>query len=559
MDQITKVDIIEALPDTPFLATDVVSFDLEIFGGIKKKLHRPIGKFASLALCADGQTSYVITDQRELSALETILFKNRPILVAHNASFDIRQLRRWMSFPVTDRLHDTMLFERILYNGLYENYSAADLSRRYLNLYMDKSVREKFEKATTLSEEMIRYNAIDAVTEWRFYQEQIQRAKKDDWKIWREIDGPAMWAFLDFKGAYVDREKWLAIADANEAIANALLAEFPFNPRSPAQVKKYLTSECKLNIASTNEKELANHLDVEIVQKLLKYREVEKMRSTYGKTWADEYIESDNRVYTSYDVNRAESGRTSSSNPNIQNIPTREHPELRECFVAPDGYVLVGGDFSQQEVRIAAYLGNDENMIAIFARKGDIYCETASIMYGEPVSKADERRQRVKALVLGIIYGMSAYGLAARTGMTKEEAEEFINLFFYHFPGIKQYTINQSKATKWVKTPSGRRSWINLLSSSGKRNALNSPCQGGGADMMKRLVALMHQRWDTSLEPFPATLQVHDELVLEVKECNAEYAKTLMEQCMTESGEWCIPGVPIAYNIKIGHSWHDIH
>ena len=181
------------------------------------------------------------------------------------------------------------------------------------------------------------------------------------------------------------------------------------------------------------------------------------------------------------------------------------------------------------------------------------------MIHGETIEKSDPRRQAAKSVVLGTIYGLTPFGLARRERMSEEDAETLMNKFFGLFPRLKSWMDKQQRATDYVRTALGRKSWLNPYNKQAKRNALNSPSQGSAADMMKVAVGLLHKRWDTRQESFAAILQVHDELVLQVKEKNADYAKELLHTCMLEAGERVIPGIQTVVDIRIGSRWSDVH
>ena len=550
------------IPSPIFTPDDWVSIDIEMFGMQRGKFHRPVGEFACLAVTNDGERVWVYKNVDDLGTFwRSIEYAN---LILQNASFDVYHLRRWIPFPPRESLHDTMLVERILYNGYYEDFSLKALARRYLKAYVEKDVAKEFEKATTLTDDKIEYNARDTIIQWRVAQEQMKLMKKSHRRVYYEVDLPAMWAFLDFKGPLIDTERWRQIAEENATTAECTFNKFQekwgINVRSVPQLKKWFKEYLHIILESTGAEVLDSvskkHPEA---QEILDYRKIEKRRSTYGLSWLKKYVEEDGRVYTHYDPSRAESGRTASSDPNLQNIPVRDTPVFRECFIAGEGNILVGGDYAQQEIRCAAHLSQDKNLIDLLASGRDIYSEIASMIHGEKVEKDDPRRQAAKSVVLGTIYGLTYIGLARREGMSEEEAIALMDNFFDLFPKLRDWMTNQQRATEYVKTAMGRKCWLNPHNSQAIRNALNSPSQGSAADMMKIAVGLLHQRWDTNLEPFPAILQVHDELQLEVKEENAECAKELLRNCMMEAGERVIPSVKTVVDIKSGCHWSDVH
>ena len=539
-----------------FPAGSEVSYDLEVWTTKEdaKRLHRPGGRFASFAVTDDGINSYVITDERNLQ--QAVDNMKDCVWIAQNASYDLTQISQWVQLPSVKSHHCTMLFDRVLWGGFFNKYSLKDLARRYLELYISKEARsafavESYDQIPFMDGDMIFYNAADAVITWKIYKEQMSRAKEDHLRIWDEIDGPAMCAFLDFKGVYIDQEQWIKmVTDAEEEIAT-LAESFPFNPNAPGQVLTYCKDILKLKISNTNEKVLSKHTKKhKILEDLLRHRKLEKRRSTYGMNWI-EMIEDDGRIYSSWDANRAESGRTASSSPNLQNIPVRDTPEFRECVIAKEGNVLVGGDYAQQEIRTMAYLSQDKNLIKLLEDGGDIYINIA-----EEIGKT---RKETKDIVLGISYGMSPYGLAKALEVPKKEAEEIIYNFFQKFYGVYRWSMKQEKRKNYVVTAYKRRCWLNIYNSHYQRNAINSPNQGSAADMTKLAINIMHKEWCKTFPVFPMILQVHDELVAEVKEEYAQFCQGIMESSMIMAGERIIPGIPIKVEVKIGKKWSEVH
>jgi DNA polymerase I-like protein with 3'-5' exonuclease and polymerase domains len=555
-------------PPPIFGPDDWVSMDLECFGMVEP-IHRPTGKFASLSVC-DGTTAWVLTSSNlnwEIWLSWWVDSVANCNLVMMNAKFDIFHLRRWSDFPDHKKLWDIMLIDKIMWSGYYEHFSLADLARRHLGVYVDKSAREFFPDATEMTQEAIEYNVNDTVYTLQVCQSQRKAIKKTDLKIWYEIDQPTLYAVLRMGGPMVNVEGWRAFIDSFAMRVASF--SFPFNANSPAQVKKYITDR-KIKLESTGEDKLLSLKsqleekkvpDIEIIQlidNLLEYRKLSKRVSTYGESWL-KYVEGDGRVYPNYHINQAETGRFSTSDPSIQTIPIKDTPEFRKFFVAAPGKVLIGGDYGQQEVRVMAYLCADPALLAILNSGRDIYAEIATTIHKRKIEKTDPERKLMKSIVLGLLYGMSEYGLARELHMTVEEATVHLKKFFFTFPVLSSFISQQRQSSKFVKTPIGRKFWLNPYDQGSERNALNSPCQGGASDMIKMAMIYLYQDWDYTLEPYPVILCIHDELVLEVNEENAEYAKTMLETRMIAAGKAIIPGVPVTVDVKVGHSWYETH
>lgn len=534
-----------------------VSYDLEAWTTKEdaKRLHRPVGEFACFSVTADGHNVYVITELENLQ--ETANNMEDCIWIAQNAAYDIRQISRWITIPRVQEHFCTMAFDRVLWGGFFNNFSQKDLARRYLELYLSKEARSAFQvdsyaQIPFLDGDMLFYNAVDTAVTWKILQEQLKRAKADHLKVWREIDGPAMLAFLEFKGVLLDKDKWIEIAKKNDDKLEELKNSFPFNPNAPAQVKEYCNKTLKLKVSSTGEKIISKHAKKhQIIADLLLYRKLEKRRSTYGMNWID-MIEEDGRIYSSWDVNRAESGRVASSSPNLQNVPVRDTPEYRECIIAAPGNVIVGGDYGQQEIRTGAYNTQDKALIKILEDGGDIYSAV-----GKKIGISD--RSEAKDTVLGMDYGISAWGLSRLLDISKDEAQEIINEYFREFPEKYRWGLKQENRKTYVTTAYGRRCWLNPYDYKCQRNAINLPNQGTAADMTKLAINIFYKEWKKTFPVFPLILQVHDELVAEVKEEYAEFCQGVMESSMLMAGEQTIPGIPIKVEVKTGKKWSDVH
>jgi len=238
-----------------FKPGSIIACDLEIFGADEKRLHRPTGEFASLAMTDDGKTVYFAWDLHDVIQNFEAATKDCT-LVFQNAMFDIRQLRRWI--PLQPRfIHDTMLLDRILWHGFFSNFSLADLSRRYLHLYMEKETRKEFGGANEMTERMTHYAAMDVASTWRIIQKQLSIARPEDLHVWKEYDMPMVWALLDFQGFPLDSEKWRVMAEANRAEADAMKLTFPFNPNAPGQVKDYFNQVEKVKRINSRQTKIA--------------------------------------------------------------------------------------------------------------------------------------------------------------------------------------------------------------------------------------------------------------------------------------------------------------
>lgn len=547
---------------------DWVAIDLELFGAERQKLHRPTtGTFACLSICAksDLNTVYLLTSEDQVaSALKNI---RNAVWVFHNASFDITHLRRWTSILPRKKIWDVMIIERILSGGLFDTFSLEDIVRRRLDMRMNKEIRASFESKHSLTKEQLQYAANDAYVTMLACEAQKSVITKNDYKIWAEIDRGALWAILDFKGFCIDAEAWKNLAINNEKTAISIRENLSFNPASPAQVKKILIANGYKGLKDTQEKSLQRMINrfpdkpaTELAKQVLEYRMISKRASTYGQNFLTNYLEIENGdpvIHAGYWVVGTETGRTASSNPNLQNIPIRETKDFRKCFIARPGYKLVVADMGQQETRIVAHLSQDPKLIKILQDKTqDIFVGMAKMMYRKNITKDDPFRKQVKNTTYGIIYGMSAKGMADRYNMTENDAETAISLFFNTFSGLYSWVSLQQKKKDCVSTIAGRKIWLNPYSDQVERNAVNSPIQGSAADQMKTALGNIHRKWNFPFE-FSCVGYIHDELIFDVPEKFADKVGQFISKEMVAAAEMQCPDVPFIAEYKICDNWSE--
>ena len=552
------MNIVKALPpnfpDNTYVAVDSGWLQLN-----SKQMHRPnSGKFACLTLCSavDPDTVYFIDKDKDVQSALNII--DNCVWIGQYFKFDIVQLRRHATIPPRSKLIDLYLMEKILYGGYYDRFSLKDLARRYLGIILDKEARELFETAETMTDEMIEYECRDAQVQLLVWQEQKKNVTKTDMKIWREVDAPAMWAFADFKGFRINSEEWIELAKRNKERQETIDAELPFNPRSPKQVSKYFGT---LNAQEKTLQKFINKSSdenkIETAKKCLESKKYGKRASTYGLNFIENYLEKENDydvIVADYDVIGAETGRTSSSSPNFQNIIARDTDEFRDCFIARPEHKLVIADYDAQESRITAYLTRDTKLIKIFESGEKVYVAIAREIFGKKVRKGSPEYSKAKSTILGVDYGMSAWGLATRENMTKEEADELLVKFFRLFPGIQQWVNQQIENKKVVKTVIGRKVWLNPYSNQVERNALNAPHQGSAADMMKKALGIIHSNWGFPFD-FCCVGYIHDELIFDVPEQYANDVAKVVKYVMEQVGnEMCSP-IPFKADIVITDKW----
>lgn len=547
----TRIKVVDGPP--PVTRYGEVAIDLEMFQLHKKQLHRPHGKFGCATFCMDGKTVYYIEDEKQMAKALNNIRSCRWIF--HNGNFDIRHMRRYAEVRPRkpDYFWDTQYVEQEMYSGWYDSFSLKDLARRYLNQVMEKDTRKLFYEAEVMTDEMRGYAIGDAPATWKIFQAQKKVLPPEIKKVWDEVDQPAFWAILDFKGVMINQKKWLALAKDSDEIAKDIARRVGFNPNSPEQALLALAKQ-GIHLTSSGEGELIPYTDNELVQDILSYREYAKRASTYGKEWL-KMVEEDGRIYPSFNLLGAETGRMSSDGPNFQQVPRNE--EYRSCIVADKGNRLVIADFSQQEMKIAGQMSKNPSLLAVLDAD-DIYLQVAIDMYHNPkLVKKTKERQRAKSVALGILYGLSPYGLAHRERIPEREAAELFRLFFDRFPGIDGFLMRMKNTASqdWkARTLAGRVFHLNPYFKRWGNNAVNSPIQGTGAEMIKVALGIVHKKYGADL---PILAQIHDELLSETNSASAKaLGKEVKAAMQTAFRKFC-PDVSDhnVVDVHVGATW----
>jgi len=405
-------------------------------------------------------------------------------------------------------------------------------------------------------------------------------------KLYLEIEHPLLEVLrkIEYIGVRVDanmlKQQGQELAKkmaATEAQAHEL-AGGPFNLASPKQLQEVLYDRLGLPVLgktpkgqpSTAESVLQDLAEeYELPKRILEYRGLAKLKSTYTDKLPLEIDPLTKRIHTSYHQAVTATGRLSSSDPNLQNIPIRtpEGRRIRQAFVAPPGYRLLAADYSQIELRIMAHLSEDAGLLAAFAADADIHRATAAEVFGIPPDAiSDEERRSAKAINFGLIYGMSAFGLGRQLGISRGQAQEYIDLYFSRYPGVKTYmdrTREQARKDGFVSTVCGRRLYLHEIESRNhqrrqyaERSAINAPLQGTAADIIKRAMLQVDDWLTSSGSDARVIMQVHDELVLEVAEASAEDIAAEVAQLMEGAAELT---VPLRVDCGLGANWDEAH
>jgi DNA polymerase-1 len=489
--------------------------------------------------------------------------------------------------------HDTMLESYVL-NSTATRHDLNSVAALYLGVETMKyeEVVGKGAKQITFDQVDLdtatRYSAEDADLTLRLHQTLWPKltAVPDLERVYREIECPLVHVLqqMEYVGVMVDarllREQSQELATkmaATEKAAHAA-AGGPFNLGSPKQLQEVLYERLKLPMLGKTQKgQPSTSEDVleqlaeehELPRLILDYRGLTKLKSTYTDKLPSDIDPRTKRIHTSYHQAVAATGRLSSSDPNLQNIPIRtaEGRRIRQAFIAPPGFKLLAADYSQIELRIMAHLSGDEGLLAAFASDQDVHRATAAEVFGlslEAVT-ADQRRS-AKAINFGLIYGMSAFGLAKQLGLERSQAQAYVDRYFERYPGVRRYmdeTRAGARRSGFVSTVFGRRLYlpdINARNSQirqyAERSAINAPMQGTAADIIKRAMIGV-AAWLDSEEPRARLImQVHDELVVEVPEDRAEHVGANVARIMEGAAEL---RVPLRVDRGLGANWDEAH
>jgi DNA polymerase-1 len=389
---------------------------------------------------------------------------------------------------------------------------------------------------------------------------------------------------MERKGVLVDREllriqssELAARMQELQALAHAE-AGGAFNVDSPKQLQEILFGKLGIPVmrkTPTGQPSTAEDVLEELAatyplpKLILEYRGVAKLKSTYTDNLPKQIDPATGRIHTSYHQAVAATGRLSSTDPNLQNIPirTQEGRRIRQAFIAPPGRSLVAADYSQIELRIMAHLSGDASLLRAFAEDRDVHQATAAEVFATPldVVTADQRRS-AKAINFGLMYGMSAFGLARQLGISRGEAQKYMDVYFERYPGVKRYmedTRQKARETGFVETVFGRRLYLPEIQSRNQalrqyaeRSAINAPMQGTAADIIKRAMISVDDWLQNSGISACLIMQVHDELILEVAD---EAVESIVGQLRAHMAQAAKLAVPLKVDVGIGHNWDEAH
>ena len=528
-----------------------------------------------------------------LDALRPILSDPHLAKVAQHGKYDLHVLRRH-GIDVQGFRDDTMLESSVL-NAGGQRHDMDSLAARYLGYqtirYEDVAGKgaKQISFADVALEQATEYAAEDADITLRLHQVLSARlaAEPSLLRVYRDIEMPLVPVLerMEANGVCIDMDELRRqSADLSQRMLKAQqraheVAGRVFNLDSPKQLGQLLFDELKLPAAiktpggapSTNEEALEAIADLhELPRLILEYRSLAKLRSTYTDKLPLMRNPATGRVHTSYHQAGAATGRLSSSDPNLQNIPIRsaDGRRIRQAFVAPPGRKIVACDYSQIELRIMAHLSGDAGLVQAFKSGQDVHRATAAEVFGATVDTVTgDQRRAAKAINFGLMYGMSAFGLARQLGIGRGEAQDYIALYFSRYPGVRDYMERirgQARETGYVETVFGRRLALPEIQSrnqaqraGAERAAINAPMQGTAADIIKRAMINV-DAWIHSLRDSPALMlmQVHDELVFE---CDAQFVPTLVAEVKARMEAAAELSVPLVVDVGTGDNWGEAH
>ncbi len=593
-DATALADLVERLS-----SVERVSFDTETTGTDPLRAE-PVG--ISLAV-QPGEGYYIpvghTTGETQLPlkqvihALRPVMTDTRVAKVGHNLKYDAEVLAR-CGIDVHPLNFDTMLAEWVADSGSH-NLGLKDMAEIYLDARMThiQELIGKGKNQRSMAEvplaEVAPYAAADAEVVLRLLPLMETRlAERGGMKIFHEIEMPLVPVLIAMEqcGVALDLpflnqmsgELSARMADLSREMYRSIGYEFNIN--STQQLSKVLFETLRLAPPDRNRRTASGHYSTSadvldelsgqhpLVDQVLEYRELAKLKSTYVDALPLQVNPHTGRVHTSFNQIGSVTGRLSSSDPNLQNIPTRTElgRTVRNAFVAEPGWQLLSVDYSQIELRIVAHMANDQAMLAAFHAGEDIHAATAAAIYNLPLNQiTKDQRRKAKAINFGLIYGMGSFGLSRAAGLTLAEAEDFVAAYFRQFPGVKKYLdgIRRLAATQgYVETLLGRRRYFPNLQGNIERNpnlkareereAINAPVQGTAADVMKLAMINLPDALRKDGLSARLLLQVHDELVLEVPQAELTTTARLVQRVMSEAYPLSIP---LLTEARIGNNW----
>ena len=527
-----------------------------------------------------------------LAAMKPLLEDETKPKLGHHLKFDAHILENY-GIAIAGQRYDSMLESYVL-NSVVTRHDMDSTVQKYLGL---KTIT--YEEVCGKGAKQITFNQVDVDRATEYAAEDADVTLQLHQALWPQLEAiprlkdlyesieqplvPVLYR-MERTGVLVDRE--LLRKQSGELAARMLELQAlahaeaggAFNVDSPKQLQEILFVKLGIPVIrktptgqpSTAEDVLEELAETHALPKLiLEYRGIAKLKSTYTDKLPEQIDAQTGRIHTSYHQAVAATGRLSSTDPNLQNIPIRtpEGRRIRQAFVAAPGHSLVAADYSQIELRIMAHLSGDASLLTAFAEDRDVHQATAAEVFGIPLQNvsADQRRS-AKAINFGLIYGMSAFGLAKQLGIGRGEAQKYVDLYFERYPGVRRYmdeTKQKSRDAGFVETLFGRRLYLPEIQSRNQalrqyaeRSAINAPMQGTAADIIKRAMIQVDAWLRSSKAKARLIMQVHDELVLEVAD---DAVTTLVQQIRDHMAHAAELKVPLKVDVGIGRNWDEAH
>lgn len=499
---------------------------------------------------------------------------------------DLKILLKVLPLESEDRVEDTSVAAYLL-NPIKDSYAYDDIARDYLNLTVPsrKELLDKMKLNTFMLQEekveaYLSYETSIPYLAWDKLQERLKEMEM--YQLYTEIELPTVYVLehMEKEGIRVDgdalKEYGEMLGEKIAALEEAIYQEAGthFNINSPKQLGEVLFETLKLPGAKKTKTGYSTNVDVlnklkndyPIVRDVLEYRQVAKLKSTYADGLSV-FIRGDGRIHGTFNQTITATGRISSTEPNLQNIPMRTElgRSIRKVFIPREDYIFVDADYSQIELRVLAHFSGDEKLIAAYHENQDIHALTASQVFGVPIDQVDDlMRRNAKAVNFGIVYGISAFGLSEDLEISRKEASAYIDSYFATYPGVKHFldeTVENAKKTGLTRTMFGRIRQIPELSSSnfmqrsfGERIAMNSPIQGTAADIIKIAMIRVYERLKREHCKSSLILQIHDELLIETHRDEEELVKQILTEEMMHAAEL---SVPLLVGVSSGKNWYE--
>ena len=574
--------------DTETTALDYMVAELV---GISVSTAEHEGFYVPLTHCYEGAPEQ-LDKQRVLSDLQTLLGDASVTWVGQHVKYDMHILAR-EGVDVQCQLQDTML-QSYCIDSVGSRHDMDSLAQRYLqhtttsfDTIAGKGVKQKTFDQIEL-EVASHYAAEDADVTWSLHQRfnGLLSESAGVSAVYDTIERPLIPVLqrMEHRGVLIDAslltEMSAELAGRLTALESQAHEEAgqAFNLGSPKQLGEILFDRLQMPVIKKTPKgapstaeavlqELA--MDYELPKLLLEHRSLSKLKSTYTDKLPELVNGQTGRVHTSYHQAVTATGRLSSSDPNLQNIPIRtdDGRRIRYAFVAPAGKKLIAADYSQIELRIMAHYSQDASLLEAFANNQDVHARTASEVFNVPLDEVDgDLRRRAKAINFGLMYGMSAFGLARQLGIGRYEAQDYIDCYFDRYPGVLKYmegVRTQAHENGFVETLSGRRLYLPEISSrnrarqqAAERTAINAPLQGTAADIIKRAMISIDQALQSDFKDSFLVMQVHDELVIEAPSDQVDGISELLTTQMSGAMEL---SVPLTVEVGVGDSWGEAH